>query len=352
MSEKTFEDLKPFFRPTGIHPGIMNVDREKCTQCGLCIENCPFKCWEKDADGFPRMKGGYVDGFPNMKEGYVGCLSCFNCMAACPVDAVQIVDTWKVDGGCFDNGWPEHKLPIEPRDAEGNHSEWNLVERTILERRTVRNFKDAPVSDHLIRRVLDAGRFGPSAGNNQNWKFTVVTDKKVIEELEKSALAVWTAIHAQYHDDAQVVGLWQAFGGEAMPPGAVEPRGIIRGINCLMSKELPVFLNAQAVIFIGVSNNMFSPDLHAGISGQNMNIAAHSLGLGVCWSGFASIGTELNPEMKKKLGFDGAWRIAATLCIGHPKFKQKGLVKRQYRPVTWFRPNGNGPEIEGLNFTK
>ena len=78
-----------------------------------------------------------------------------------------------------------------------------------------------------------------------------------------------------------------------------------------------------------------------------MNIVANSLGLGVCWSGFAAAGTELNPELKKKLGFaDGAWRIITVLCVGHPKFKQKGMVKRHYRPVNWFRPGGDGPEVE------
>jgi hypothetical protein len=50
--------------------------------------------------------------------------------------------------------------------------------------------------------------------------------------------------------------------------------------------------------------------------------------------------------MKKKLGFDGDWRIIAALCMGYPKFKQKGLVKRHYRPVTWFRQGGAGPEVE------
>lgn len=335
MSEKTFKDLKPIFRPTGIHPGIMRVDPEKCTQCGLCIENCVFLCWEKDADDIPKMK-----------QGNTGCFSCFNCVAACPVGAVEIVDTWHVDGGIFDQGWPEQKLPLEPRDSEGNLSEWNVVERTVLERRSVRNYKNDPVSDHLIRRILEAGRFGPSAGNNQNWKFTVVTDKRVLNECEESARAVWTSIHTQYHDDAQVMGLWQAFGGEAMPPGAVEPRGILHGLDLIVSKELPVFLNAPCVIFVGASDNMFSPDLQVGIAGQNMNIVANSLGLGMCWSGFGSIGTNLNPEIKKKLGFEEGWRIIAALCIGHPKFKQKGLVKRQKRPVTWFRPGKGEPELE------
>jgi len=334
MSEKTFEDLKPIFRPAGVHPGIMKVDPEKCTKCGLCIENCPFSCWENDADDIPKMK-----------EGNVGCFSCFNCMVACPVDAVEIVNTWHVDGPFFNKGWPEHKMPLEPRDAEGNPSELNVVERTVLERRSVRNFKDEPVSDHMIRRILEAGRFAPSATNGQPWKFTVVTDPAMLDEVEQFAHAMWSGVHAQYNDDEQVAGLYQAFGGDALPNGAWEPRGYGRGLDQIASKELPTYLGAPCVIFIGTNDELFAPDLHAGIAGQNMNIVAQSLGLGMCWSGFGTA-PEYNPDLKAKLGFDDGWKITTSLCIGHPKFKQKGMVKRHYRPVTWFRQGGDGPEVE------
>ena len=335
MPAKTFEDLKGIFRPDGIEHGVMQADHDKCTQCGLCIKNCPFKCWEEDSDGFPAMK-----------EGDNGCLSCFNCLIACPVGAIEIVKTWKVNGGCFDNGWPEYKLPLEAKDADGNPVEWNEIENTIFERRSVRNFKNKPVPDYLIRRVLEAGRFGPSAGNNQNWKFTVVANSDVLKQLNDSALAIWGSIHTQYHTDDQVPGLWEAFGGEAMPLGAMEPRGIIRGLNCLISKELPVFLNAPCVIFVGTSDNMFSPDLHVGIAGQNMNLVASSIGLGMCWSGFGAIASNLNPEVRKMLNIEEPWRIVAALCIGYPAFKQKGIVKRERRPITWYRQGNDEPDIE------
>jgi nitroreductase/NAD-dependent dihydropyrimidine dehydrogenase PreA subunit len=312
----------------------MKIDREKCTKCGLCIENCPFSCWEEDADGIPKMK-----------EGNVGCFSCFNCSVVCPVDAVETVDTWHVDGPVFDKGWPEQKMPLDPRDAEGNPSEWNVVERTVLERRSVRNFKDEPVSEHMIRRILEAGRFAPSAANNQNWKFTVVTEKGLLDEIEQAAVGFWSYIHGQYNDDAQVVELWKSFGGDALPTGSWEPRAMIRGLNQLAAKELPVYLGAPCVIFIGGNIDLYGPDLQVGIAGQNMNLVANSLGLGMCWSGFGTA-PEYNPELKAKLGFDDGWKITTSLCIGHPKFEQKGIVKRHYRPVTWFRQGGDGPEVE------
>ena len=37
-------------------------------------------------------------------------------------------------------------------------------EQAIFERRSVRNFKEDPVPEHLVRRVIEAGRFAPSDG--------------------------------------------------------------------------------------------------------------------------------------------------------------------------------------------
>jgi nitroreductase len=46
---------------------------------------------------------------------------------------------------------------------------WNAVEQVIMSRRSVRLFKQEPLPDSMIRRILEAGRFAPSAGNMQPW---------------------------------------------------------------------------------------------------------------------------------------------------------------------------------------
>jgi hypothetical protein len=34
------------------------------------------------------------------------------------------------------------------------------------------------------------------------------------------------------------------------------------------------------------------------------------------------------------------------MVLGYPKFKQDGVVPREFRPITWFREGADGPEIE------
>jgi nitroreductase len=48
---------------------------------------------------------------------------------------------------------------------------------TILKRRMVRNFTDAPVPDEDVRRILELALHAPSAGFSQGWSYVVVRDE-------------------------------------------------------------------------------------------------------------------------------------------------------------------------------
>jgi len=331
----TWEELEPMFRPKNVHMGVMKADPEKCTQCGLCLDNCPFRCWETDENDVPKMKQTYA------------CFSCFNCMVACPVDAISIVDTYHVDDGVFKT--EPHllpaRMPSEPKDGEGNKAEWTEVEKLIFERRSVRNFKPDPVPETLVRRVIEAGRFAPSGGNCQPWKFIVVTNKDLINEMNEGCFNILSMLHNTYMNDAMVKGL---VGMYAQNPtvGLFDPRIIIGGAGSIAQKNSPVFLNAPVVILVACDDRAIGgPQISAGICGQNMNLAAISMGLGFCWIGFSQL-IEMIPPLKEKLGLSDPWKINTAAVMGYPKFKQSGVVPREFRPLTWFREGKKGAEIE------
>ena len=51
----------------------------------------------------------------------------------------------------------------------------------IAGRRSIRKFKDAPVSDEAIEAILEAGLQAPSGKNRQPWRFVVVKEDKRAE---------------------------------------------------------------------------------------------------------------------------------------------------------------------------
>jgi nitroreductase/NAD-dependent dihydropyrimidine dehydrogenase PreA subunit len=335
-----WEDVKHILRPNmdEIHMGIMKVDEDKCNKCGLCMDNCPFRCWEENENGFPVMKDEYA------------CFSCYNCKVACPNDAMMIIDSYHVDDGFWKTEpYPlPAQMPRLPRDEEGNITEWNEIEKAVLIRRSVRNYKDKPIPETIIRRVLEAGRFAPSAGNCQPWRFIVITDRAVISEIDKVTKNLLANLYNMYKNDNTVKNLAPMVEGPPLSVSAYDPRVMLGGFGTLAKhKELDASMNAPAVIILlADERSIGDPQLNLGICGQNMNLVANSLGIKACWNGFIAAGVNFFQPIKKKLGIEKPWVAASSLCLGYPKFKQEGIVPREFRPVTWFREGAAGPEIE------
>ncbi len=56
----------------------------------------------------------------------------------------------------------------------------NGVEK-MLTRKSIRKYKKEPISDNVLKNILEAGRRSPSAVNAQPWHFVVLRDQKAKE---------------------------------------------------------------------------------------------------------------------------------------------------------------------------
>jgi len=76
--------------------------------------------------------------------------------------------------------------------------------RTVL---AVREYRDDPVPEDVVRRIVEAGRLTGSSQNGQPWHFVVVTDRSMLHRVAgavpygrygaDAALAVAVAVAAQ-----------------------------------------------------------------------------------------------------------------------------------------------------------
>ncbi len=53
----------------------------------------------------------------------------------------------------------------------------------IKTRRSVRQFTDDTVDDETIDRIIEIGTWAPSGLNNQPWKFVVIRDSQLKDEI-------------------------------------------------------------------------------------------------------------------------------------------------------------------------
>jgi nitroreductase len=68
--------------------------------------------------------------------------------------------------------------------------EMDLLE-LIKSRCSIRTFIDKPVEEEKIAQILEAGRWAPTSGNKQPWRFIVVRDKKKQAEFDQRFHQPW-----------------------------------------------------------------------------------------------------------------------------------------------------------------
>ncbi len=66
----------------------------------------------------------------------------------------------------------------------------------IEKRRSIRKYKNIPVKEEDLMKILKAGILAPSAGNIQPWEFIIVTNNETKEKLCEAALGQYWMMYA------------------------------------------------------------------------------------------------------------------------------------------------------------
>ncbi|MCK5283840.1 MAG: nitroreductase family protein [Nanoarchaeota archaeon] len=187
---------------------------------------------------------------------------------------------------------------------------------TIKNRRSIRKYENKKISKELINEIIDAGIYAPSSHNSQPWNFTIITHKKVIDELSDEIKA-WYASLVK-------IGVPLSF--------IKKVREAVEGMRRMVNSEKDLFFyNAPVVMIIHAKSHEFYQK-DCACCAQNMMLAARSLGIGSCWIGFADIVLNKSRKMRKKLGIPVSHRIMATLVFGYAvKFPSKALPRNRFK---------------------
>lgn len=221
----------------------------------------------------------------------------------------------------------------------------NEVEQIILTRRSVRRYQDRQVPEHLVRRILEAGRFAPSAGNNQSWRFVVVRDPQLIASMTNH-VRLWAQRLTVMSDPtypgslipAPIAALAQRM-FVSLLPSSMHPTGLA-GLAQVASGDLGVWHGAPTVIMLlSDTRGTGKPLIDLGIAGQNMVLAAHSLGLGSCWVSFAMF-LQLSGHFRSQLGIAAPYRLMTSLALGFPAGQPNGYVPRETQETLWIETGG------------
>lgn len=143
----------------------------------------------------------------------------------------------------------------------------------ILTRRSIRSFRDEPVSQDLIETLLRAAMSAPSAGNEQPWHFIAVQDRTVLDAIPT------------VHPYAQ------------------------------MAAEAPLVILVCGDTTLEKHKGFWVQDCTAAV--QNILLAAHASGLGGVWCGVHP-SEERVTAVRELLSIPAHVVPLALLVIGHP----------------------------------
>lgn len=229
-----------------------------------------------------------------------------------------------------------HSDQLTPQ-APDSGADFNSVEETIYRRRSVRFYKDKQIPEYLVRRILETGRFAPSAGNAQTWKFIVIQDKTMLEEMTRDVASLFEKIVkvADYREPGHEKKRFLAKTIMRYLPNSFHP--IPFGAMKLISEgKLGIWHGAPTVILIlADTRSPGNPSIDVGVAGQNMVLTAHSFGLGTCWVSFCTP-LNMNRKWKKRLGIHYPYKLITSIAIGYPRGTPDGYVARETQAIDWF----------------
>ena len=183
----------------------------------------------------------------------------------------------------------------------------------IKSRRSTRRYLQRPVEEEKLLKVLEAGRYAPSGGNNQTSHFLVIQNPEVLRDIADLAREEFAKMEI-------TPGMYKSMANSIRAS---------RTGNYVFHFHAPVLIAAANIA--AYSNNL----VDCACALENMMLMANALDLGSCWVNQLKWLNENAPmtEFLKKLGLRDEERVYGAIVLGYPD-TEDGLPVRTPLPRT------------------
>jgi len=148
--------------------------------------------------------------------------------------------------------------------------------KAIKERRSVRRFAAGEISEAVLRQLVEAASYAPSAHNGQPWEFCITRDP-----VKKESLAAGRRYATFLPEASAVIAVCAKLG---------------RAKKAALANALPYFEFQDTAAAI-----------------QNLLLAAYALGLGTCWVGDFDEST-----VQEVFQIPAEYVPVAVIAVGYP----------------------------------
>ena len=185
----------------------------------------------------------------------------------------------------------------------------NETIKSILNRRSIRAYKQEQIKDEELQIILNAGMFAPSAMNQQSWHFTVVQNEETLQKINQTV------------------------------KNYLLKSGNQRFEEMAKSENFNVFYNAPTLIIVSGDEKAIAPQCDCVLAMGNIFLAASSIGIGSCWIHAITqlSNSEEGTTLISELGIPKGSKIFAAGAFGYPAVPAPSPAPRKENSVNIIR---------------
>lgn len=195
------------------------------------------------------------------------------------------------------------------------------VIEVIRQRRSIRKYLQQPIPHEVLREIIEAARWAPSAHNAQPSRFIVLTDPSAKRSLAGAMAQAWM-VDLQKDGKSQTA---RAACADASVERFVNAPVLV--VACLTMKDMVQFPDEERQL---CEHDLAVQSLSAAI--QNLLLTAHAKQLGSCWY-CAPIFCKSTIRQALRLPEDV--EPQALITIGYPNDAPKAPPRRSLRSIAY-----------------
>lgn len=258
---------------------LVTIDHTACRRDGMCSTVCPMGLFDRDNEGFPVFREG-ADQF---------CIACGHCVAICP------------QGAALHQALPLDESPLVDHNLTVSVP---ALTQLLKNRRSVREFKEEPVPEALVRAAIDAARWAPTAVNRQSLHWLVIQTPSEVNRLAGLVidyLRQSSKLEARY---VPFIEQWE------------------------QGKD-PILRNAPHLVVIHAPDDWIWSSVDGAIALTQFELTAVANGIGTCWAGFLMRAANGHPPLREALGIPADHSVFGALMYGFPRYRYHRIPPRQ-----------------------
>ena len=205
------------------------------------------------------------------------------------------------------------------------------VYEALYTTRAMRRVSEDPIPDNILKQMVDAGIRAPSGSNRQGWKFIVVTDPEIKNQLGDLYREAWDFYVKEFYGGTSDLGASNVLDDEK----AEQVVRITKSATWLSEN----FHKVPAMFVVLSRNDPTGSSIFPAI--WSLMLAGRAHGVGTCLTTVLGM---FKPQQAFKIlniPSDKGWKIDAVVTAGYPLGKW-GVAKRNpVDKVTYLNTWGN-----------